>query len=218
MGRQLRRGWSDNPAWVIYDILTDGDWGSGFRRAASRPPIFTGLPGGVTRPSMAVRSSPSIVLRKRRGGAARRCAAIHVMFFWSGGKLFALGAPADPVALVTCNVVDGEFVYHGPARAVVDHAVLTYHDQDEGGQLAVETAIDHAGLHRHGYRGHEVFLAGCGGAPGRAGTPDGWWRPREARGGPSVAVPASIFAGNRCVRGMLCLSPTAPDSPLACFF
>ena len=165
----FKTAWSDNPAWVIRDILTARDWGLAlppdsidsadlYRIARHCDETVDGAP----------RHSFNLVLRRRGPAAvllAELCAAIRVMFFWSGGRLrFACDAPADPVALVTPrNVVDGQFVHHGPGRAAAfSHAIVTYHDQQEDGRLAVETAVDHEALHRFGYRGHEVFLAGCG--------------------------------------------------------
>jgi len=165
----FKTAWSDNPAWVIRDILTARDWGLAlppdsidsadlYRVARHCDEVVDGEP----------RHSFNLVLRRRGPAAvllAELCAAIRVMFFWSGGRLrFACDAPADPVALVTPrNVVDGQFVHHGPGRAAAfSHAIVTYQDQQEGARLAVETAVDHDALHRFGYRGHEVFLAGCG--------------------------------------------------------
>ncbi len=165
----FKTAWSDNPAWVIRDILTARDWGLAlppdsidnadlYRIARHCDEVVDGAP----------RHSFNLVLRRRGPAAvllAELCAAIRVMFFWSGGRLrFACDAPSDPVALVTPRtVVDGQFVHHGPGRAAAfSHAIVTYHDQQEDGRLAIETAVDHDALHRFGYRGHEVFLAGCG--------------------------------------------------------
>lgn len=165
----FKTAWTDNPAWVIHDILTDRDWGLGL--AGSSIDIFDLYRVARYCDEMvdgAPRATFNLVLRRRVRATAQLaelCAAIHVMFFWSGGRLrFACDAPSDPVALVTPrNVVDGQFVHHGPARAAsFSHAVVSFHDHQDGGRIAIETAVDHAALQSHGYRGNEVFLAGCG--------------------------------------------------------
>ena len=165
----FKTSWTDNPTWIIHDILTDRDWGLGlagasidmfdlYRVARYCDESVNGAP----------RFTFSLVLRRRVRAAvqlAELCAAIHVMFFWSGGRLrFACDAPAGPVALVTPRtVIDSQFVHHGPTRAAsFSHAVVTFHDQLDAGRPAVETAMDHLALQCHGYRSNEVFLAGCG--------------------------------------------------------
>ena len=172
-GGGFKTAWTDNPAWIIHDILTNRDWGLGLAPvsidrfdlyAIARQCDALVGPSGQREP----RHRFDLVLRRRGRAAtllAELCAAIHVMFFWSGGRLRFVGdVPGDPVTLVTSrNVIDGQFVYHGPARAAeFSHAIVSYHDQQLGGQMAVEVAVDHAALNRFGYRGHEVFLAGCG--------------------------------------------------------
>jgi len=172
-------GWSDNPAWVIYDILVDPHWGLGLPAASIdrydlyaiarwcdepvTPPAGAGPAAGKPEP----RFTCSMVLRQRQRASrllAEICAGIHVLFFWSGGRLrFRADQSSDPATLVTnANVINGEFVYQGPGRAAeISHAMVTFRDHALGGQIGVEAAVDDRALRRFGYRPHEVFLAGC---------------------------------------------------------
>ena len=95
---------------------------------------------------------------------AELCAAIHVLFYWSGGRLrFRADKPSSPSILVTpANVINGDFVYHGPARqAEISHAFVSFRDAASAGQTSVESAVDRDSYRRFGYRPHEVSLLGC---------------------------------------------------------
>ncbi|MGC6520489.1 MAG: phage tail protein [Candidatus Puniceispirillaceae bacterium] len=221
----FKTAWSDNPAWVIHDILTDRDWGLAlppasidifdlYRVARYCDETVEGAP----------RFTFNLVLRRRVRAAAQLaelCAAIHVMFFWSGGRLrFACDSPSDPVALVTPRtVIDGQFVHHGPARAAsFSHAIVSFHDQQDGGRTAIETAVDHAALQTTGYRGNEVFLAGCGRR--EEARRHARWLVETARSQQrAVSYRASLdhFAGNPVRPGDVILIADTARSPHAMF-
>ncbi|WP_438997581.1 TipJ family phage tail tip protein, partial [Candidatus Puniceispirillum sp.] len=129
---RFKTAWSDNPAWVIYDILTARDWGLGLPpESVDKFDLYTiarycdaPVTGGDNNP----RFRFNAVIKTRKSAAvlmAELCAAIHVLFYWSGGRLrFRADKPTAPSILVTpANVINGDFVYHGPARqAEISHA------------------------------------------------------------------------------------------------
>ncbi|MDB2391036.1 phage tail protein, partial [Alphaproteobacteria bacterium] len=168
---RFKTAWSDNPAWVIYDILTARDWGLGLppesvdkfdlymiARYCDQP-----VAGSGDKP----RFSFNAVINKRKSAAvlmAELCAAIHVLFYWSGGRLrFRADKPTSPSILVTpANVINGDFVYHGPARqAEISHAFVSFRDAANSAQTSVESAVDRDSYRRFGYRPLEVSLLGC---------------------------------------------------------
>ena len=171
-GRFVNR-WSDNPAWVIYDILVDPQWGLGLPAdSIDRYDLYAVArycdemvtpPQGTPEP----RFTCNMILRQRQRASqllAEICAGIHVLFFWSGGRLrFRADKPEDALTIVTnANVIDGEFVYQGPGRtAEFSHAMVTFRDQMLGGQTGIETAVDDDAMQRFGFRPREVLLVGC---------------------------------------------------------
>ena len=168
---RFKTAWSDNPAWVIYDILTARDWGLGLpAESVDKFDLYTiarycdtPVSGGGSTP----RFSFNAIIKKRKSAAmlmAELCAAIHVLFYWSGGRLrFRADKPTSPTILVTpANVINGDFVYHGPARqAEISHAFVSYRDAANAGQTSVESAVDRDSYQRFGYRPYEVSLLGC---------------------------------------------------------
>ena len=167
------RGWSDNPAWVIYDLLTDPHYGLALPQSAIA--IFDlymiarhcdemlRLADGTHQP----RHSFNAVLRARRPAAdiiAEICAAIRAVFFWSGGVLhFAQDKEAAPVRLVNSrNVEHGKFTYSGQSRKHrYSHARVTFADAANRGAAAVESAFDPVAHAAIGFRPLEVSLLGC---------------------------------------------------------
>ena len=165
--------WSDNPAWVIYDILVDPQWGLGLPAdSIDRYDLYAVArycdemvtpPDGSPEP----RFTCNMILRQRQRASqllAEICAGIHVLFFWSGGRLrFRADKPEDALTIVTnANVIDGEFVYQGPGRtAEFSHAMVTFRNQMLGGQTGIETAVDDDAMQRFGFRPREVLLVGC---------------------------------------------------------
>ncbi|WP_190275447.1 host specificity protein J [Candidatus Puniceispirillum marinum] len=168
---QFKTAWSDNPAWVIYDILTARDWGLGLPpESVDKFDLYT-IARYCDAPVSDDDDNPrfrfNAVIKTRKSAAvlmAELCAAIHVLFYWSGGRLrFRADKPTAPSILVTsANVINGDFVYHGPARqAEISHAFVTFREAANGGQISVESAVDQDSFQRFGYRPYEVSLLGC---------------------------------------------------------
>jgi len=165
--------WSNNPAWVILDLLTDRDWGLGLSDtkieiydlyAISRfadEDVDDGKgkkePRFLFDAVIARRLSASQLIRQI-------CASIRVMMFWSGGRLrFVADKPASPVLWLTNHhVEDGTFIYTSPsANTAFSHALVTYTDIDAPGGVAVEAETNPSHLARFGYAAKEVGLIGC---------------------------------------------------------
>ena len=170
---QFVTAYSNNPAWVIYDLLTDSAFGLGLKK--DHIAIFDLLaiarhcdelldhPDGGQRP----RHVFNAILDKRQPAARLIqdiCATIRAIFFWSGGRLhFAQDKPSSPVRLVNNQgIEDGRFRYAGPSmRHAYSHVFVSYLDEAYSGKKIVETAFDEDHYHHFGYRPLEVFALGC---------------------------------------------------------
>jgi len=165
--------WSNNPAWVILDLLTDRDWGMGLKDSlieiydlyavAQYADAQVDDGKGGTEPRFLF---DAVIARRLPASQLIQqiCAAIRVMMFWSGGRLrFVVDKPAAPVLWLTNHhVEDGAFIYTSPgANTAFSHALVSYTDKDVPGGIAVEAETRSSHLARFGYIAKEVALLGC---------------------------------------------------------
>jgi len=168
----FKRGWTDNPAWVLYDLLTDSRWGAGYDdslidrfdlyQIARYCDQMIAREDGTSAP----RFTFNAVLRHKRNAArmiADICASIQCLYFFSGSRLrFVQDRPDTPIRhfVNNANVVDGRFVYHsGGLHKLFSHAMVSYDDSLAG--ISVQTAIAPDILAQNGYQPVEVFALGC---------------------------------------------------------
>ena len=170
---RFKRAWSDNPAWVIWDLLTDPVWGAGMPESQiDRYDLYRiardcdqqmQLANGRTEPKFTFNA----VLDRRQPAdqlLERICSSVQAMYFWSAGKLrFSQDREQNTgIAVSNANVVEGRFVYHGlPRSAAASHVFVSYSLPDSPGEIAVESAVNEDQERRFGYRAREVFLLGC---------------------------------------------------------
>ena len=217
-------GWTDNPAWVLLDILTDNLWGLGLPPGQiDRYDLYEiarycdeGVEDntGLKKP----RFTFNAVLNRRVGAArmiADICAAIRVIYFWSGDRLrFVQDRVRAPRLLVAnSSVLGGQFVYHGAAsNQQYSHALATYLDRD--GKPALASAIDTDCLAKCGYRALEVFLTGCS-DPHQAQRHANWLLASQKAARQAVSYQASLdhFADNPVRPGDVILIEDSQRSP-----
>ena len=160
----FKQAWSDNPAWVLYDLLTNERYGLGQAIPASsidKWSLYTiaqycdaqvddGYGGREPR------FTCNCVINTRRDAYAVINALASVfrgMVYWSaGGVVAAQDAPADPGRLVTqANVIDGEFAYQGTALSARHTAALvTWNDPADSYRPAIEIVEDQDGIRERG--------------------------------------------------------------------
>lgn len=217
-------GWTDNPAWVLLDILTDNLWGLGLATARiDRYDLYDiarycdeGVEDNTGRKKP--RFTFNAVLNRRVGAArmiADICAAIRVIYFWSGDRLrFVQDRVRAPRLLVAnSSVLGGRFVYHGAAsNQQYSHALATYLDRD--GKPALATEIDTDCLAKCGYRALEVFLTGCS-DPHQAQRHANWLLASQKAARQAVSYQASLdhFADNPVRPGDVILIEDSQRSP-----
>ncbi|MCE2517634.1 MAG: hypothetical protein J4F41_07355 [Alphaproteobacteria bacterium] len=165
--------YSNNPAWVIFDLLTDRDWGLGLDDGVveiydlyaiaryADDEVDDGR--GGTEP----RFTFDAVLSRRQSAydlIQQICASVRVMMFWSGGRLrFTQDKPQDAVMWLTNHhVEDGAFIYStAGGRTRYSHALVSYQDPDDPGHIRVEADTRPDVLAQSGYAAKEVALLGC---------------------------------------------------------
>ena len=165
--------WSNNPAWVLYDLLTDRNWGLGLDDGAINRYDFYALgryadgmvSDGAGGQEPRFRFDAVITSRESAGQlVARICANLRAVVFWSGGQLRCVfDQPKDAVMrLSNAHVEQGRFVYStAPRQSWFSHAVVTFDDPSSPRGIGVEAETSALLLARHGFRQREVRLFGC---------------------------------------------------------
>ncbi len=173
--------WSDNPAWVLYDLLTDQRYGLGqsiSEAAVDRWSLYTiGVYCDQPVKSGRIDAGGRDILEPRftfNGVISGRTEAYRVLqsiastfrglIFWSaGGVLARADMPADPIKLVTpANVIGGSFTYSGTAlKARHTAALITFNDPDDGYRPTVEVVENAGMIQRYGWRPIEATAYGC---------------------------------------------------------
>ncbi|WP_244592210.1 TipJ family phage tail tip protein [Azospirillum palustre] len=177
----LKTAWSDNPAWVLYDLLTNRRYGLGQSISAEAvdrwslytigvycdQPVKSGRLDASSRDIMEPRFTFNGVISGRTE-AYRVLQSIASTFrgliFWSaGGVLARADMPADPIKLVTpANVIGGSFTYSGTAlKARHTAALITFNDPEDGYRPTVEVVENAGMIQRYGWRPIEATAYGC---------------------------------------------------------
>ncbi|AGC36062.1 tail protein [Rhizobium phage RHEph10] len=177
----FKQAWTNNPAWIFYDLLTNDRYGlgefvspqivdkwslyhiaqycdeqvkSGFKNADTGLPIYE------------PRYTYNGVLRSREDAwrvLQQISTAWRGMAYWSLGQVFATAdMPADPVKLFSPANVVGDFNYSGTSqKARHTVALVSYNNPNDFYRPDVEPVPHEEGLRRWGWREKQVTLAGC---------------------------------------------------------
>ncbi|RLK45938.1 host specificity protein J [Cupriavidus plantarum] len=167
--------WTDNPAWIFYDLLLNARYGLGDRINASMVDKWYLYQIGQYcdelvadgRGGMEPRFTCNCYLQSRAQAYKVLQDLVSVfrgMAYWSGGAVMAMAdMPSDPVYTFTAaNVVDGKFAYAGvglKARKTV--ALVSWNDPSDMYRAKVEYVPDDEGIARYGVREVELTAFGC---------------------------------------------------------
>jgi predicted phage tail protein len=178
----FKQAWTNNPAWIFYDILINDRYGlgefinpetvdkwtlyqiaqycdqmvkSGFKNADTGQDIYEPrfTFNGVLQSRQEAYKALQQITTTWRG-----------MCYWSLGQVFATAdMPADPVKLVTpANVIGGEFNYSGTAKKARSSVVLVkFNNKDNFYQPEPEPVTSDTALARFGWREKTVDLLGA---------------------------------------------------------
>lgn len=171
----FKSAWTNNPAWVFFDIVTNDRFGLGnripldwvdkwrlYEIAQYCDQLVSDGMGG-----MEPRFTCSLYLQTR-ADAYKVLQDMASMFrgisFYAAGQVMASAdMPKDPVYTYSqANVVDGRFTYEGSARKVRHTvALVSWTDPDDFGRQKVEPVQLLDGIARYGVNQIEVTALGC---------------------------------------------------------
>ncbi|MDU7654818.1 MAG: phage tail protein [Haemophilus parainfluenzae] len=172
----FKLSWTDNPAWVLYDIIIHKRYGTGWEDL----PAFTAdkwtlyqiaqycdqlVPDGFggqeprftcnlykTEQSLAYEFFSNL------------CSIFRAVQVWQGQQLtFIMDRPADPVWTYTnANVEKGEFNYTYSAKKSRHNAIqVEYADKDNAYERAIEYVSDDESIRKNGLNVKKITAFGC---------------------------------------------------------
>lgn len=167
--------WSNNPAWVFLDLISNDRYGLGDRVSAAQIDKWAlysiarycdeSVPdgNGGTEP----RFTCNVFLQTQED-AYKLLGDLASMFrglaYWNGVTISATAdMPADPSYLYTnANVIDGKFTYASSARSTrYTTALVTWNNPQNAYAAEVEYTQHDAGLRRYGVQPIEFVAFGC---------------------------------------------------------
>ena len=167
--------YSDNPAWVLMDIVTNKRYGLGERLGSFDVDKWTlyqiarycdqMIPDGYggTEP----RFTCNLWLTEQRSAydvLSDLCSIFRAIPVWTGTTLtFIMDRPSDPVWTYTnANVINGEFTRQYSALKSRHNAIqVEYKDKDNNYDTAIEYVSDDALIRKHGLNLKKVTAFGC---------------------------------------------------------
>lgn len=171
----FKMAWSNNPAWVFYDLLLNARYGLGKNVDASMVDKW-GL--------YEIARYCDVMVSDGRGGVEPRftcncviqsaadafkvlqdlASVFRGIAYWGPGAVVASAdMPSDPVYVYTAaNVIDGAFRYVGSERKTrYTVALVSYNDPTNQYKQAVEYVPDDDGIARYGVVKTQVTAFGC---------------------------------------------------------
>ncbi|MBY6289491.1 host specificity protein J [Enterobacter bugandensis] len=169
--------WTDNPAWIFYDLVVTDRFGLGNRLTAANIDKWAlyqvaqycdqlvpdGKGGSGTEP----RYTCNVYIQDRNDAytVLRDFAAIfRGMTYWGDDQIVALAdMPRDVDFTYThANVVDGKFVYSSSTtKSRYTNALVSWSDPANGYADAMEPVFEQALVARYGFNQLEITAIGC---------------------------------------------------------
>ncbi|MDE4036855.1 host specificity protein J [Enterobacter asburiae] len=169
--------WTDNPAWIFYDLVVTDRFGLGNRLTAANidkwtlyqvaqycdQPVPDGKGGSGTEP----RYTCNVYIQDRNDAytVLRDFAAIfRGMTYWGDDQIVALAdMPRDVDFTYThANVVDGKFVYSSSTtKSRYTNALVSWSDPANGYADAMEPVFEQGLVARYGFNQLEITAIGC---------------------------------------------------------
>ncbi|ENY3728271.1 host specificity protein J [Enterobacter kobei] len=169
--------WTDNPAWIFYDLVVSDRFGLGDRLTTANIDKWTlyqvaqycdqmvpdGKGGSGTEP----RYTCNVYIQERNDAytVLRDFAAIfRGMTYWGDDQIVALAdMPRDVDFTYThANVIDGRFTYSSSTtRNRYTNALVSWSDPDNAYSDAMEPVFEQALVARYGFNQLEITAIGC---------------------------------------------------------
>lgn len=169
--------WTDNPAWIFYDLVITDRFGLGNRLTAANidkwtlyqvaqycdQPVPDGKGGSGTEP----RYTCNVYVQDRNDAytVLRDFAAIfRGMTYWGGDQIVALAdMPRDvDYAYTRANVIDGRFTYSSSTtKTRYTTALVSWSDPGDAYADAMEPVFEQPLVARYGFNQLEMTAIGC---------------------------------------------------------
>lgn len=169
--------WTDNPAWIFYDLVITDRFGLGNRLTAANidkwtlyqvsqycdQPVPDGKGGNGTEP----RYTCNVYVQERNDAytVLRDFAAIfRGMTYWGGDQIVALAdMPRDvDYAYTRANVIDGRFTYSSSTtKTRYTTALVSWSDPSNAYADAMEPVFEQPLVARYGFNQLEMTAIGC---------------------------------------------------------
>lgn len=171
----FKPAWTDNPAWIFYDLVLHKRYGAGARISEAQIDKWQlykiarycdeMVPNG--KGGSEPRYTCNVFIQKQEQ-AYRVLQDLASIFwgvcYWGGGQLVATAdMPQDPVYTYTgANVIDGKFSYVGSSRRTrYTTALVSWNDPTDFYRAKNEYVEDPDGIARYGFRQVELTAFGC---------------------------------------------------------
>ena len=171
----FKTDWTDNPAWILYDVVTSKRYGLGNRLGefgADKWALYQVsqycdqlVPDGFG--GQEPRFTCNAWLTEQRSAydvINDICSIFRAMPVWNGQQLtVVMDRPSDPVWTYTnANVEKGEFNYTFSAKKTRHNAIqVEYSDKDNGYEKAIEYVSDDEEIRKHGLNVKKITAFGC---------------------------------------------------------
>lgn len=167
--------WTDNPAWILYDVVTSKRYGLGNRLGefgADKWALYQVsqycdqlVPDGFG--GQEPRFTCNAWLTEQRSAydvINDICSIFRAMPVWNGQQLtVVMDRPSDPAWTYTnASVEKGEFNYTFSAKKSRHNAIqVEYSDKDNGYEKAIEYVSDDEEIRKHGLNVKKITAFGC---------------------------------------------------------
>lgn len=169
--------WTDNPAWIFYDLVVTDRFGLGNRLTAANIDKWTlyqvaqycdqQVPDGKGGSGTEPRYTCNVYIQDRNDAytVLRDFAAIfRGMTYWGGDQIVALAdMPRDvDYSYTRANVIDGRFSYSSSTtKTRYTTALVSWSDPDNAYADAMEPVFEQALVARYGFNQLEITAIGC---------------------------------------------------------
>ncbi|MTW55559.1 DUF1983 domain-containing protein [Citrobacter sp. JL976] len=169
--------WTDNPAWIFYDLVVSDRFGLGHRLTAANIDKWTlyqvaqycdqPVPDGKGGSGIEPRYTCNVYVQDRNDAytVLRDFAAIfRGMTYWGGDQIVALAdMPRDvDYAYTRANVIDGRFTYSSSTtKTRYTTALVSWSDPGNAYADAMEPVFEQPLVARYGFNQLEMTAIGC---------------------------------------------------------
>ncbi len=171
--------YSNNPAWVLYDLMINDRYGVGSLIVPYLPDKWALYECGQYSDEMVDNGAGGLEPRFTFNGIIQTqedalrvlqtvASVMRAMVYWgvqgtSGVITVAQDSPKDPIKLITnSNVYNGSFNYSGSSLDVRHTACfISYTDLNDPKKIAVEVVEDQALIAKFGYRKKDIVAFAC---------------------------------------------------------